>query len=87
MAMTSVIKLILGSIAFVIFWMLAIFPAVPFLPIGRRTAGSLFGAVLMVIFQAITADEAYDAIDLSILGLLFETMVVSGYLERAGSAL
>ncbi|GKU89287.1 hypothetical protein SLEP1_g3444 [Rubroshorea leprosula] len=74
MAMASVIKLILGSIALVIFWMLAVCPAVPFLPIGR-TAGSLFGAVLMVVFQVITGDEAYDATDLSILGLPFGTMV------------
>ena len=37
----------------------------------------------MVIFQVITADQAYAAIDLQILGLLFGTMVVSVYLERA----
>ncbi|CBI22686.3 unnamed protein product, partial [Vitis vinifera] len=75
-------KLVLGSIAFAIFWVLAVFPAVPFLPIGR-TAGSLLGAMLMVSFRVITPDQAYDAIDLPILGLLFGTMVVSIYLERA----
>ncbi|CAA7056217.1 unnamed protein product [Microthlaspi erraticum] len=82
MAMAPVIKLVLGSIAFAIFWVLAVFPSVPFLPIGR-TAGSLFGAMLMVIFQVITPEHAYAAIDLPILGLLFGTMVVSIYLERA----
>ncbi|KAJ4866252.1 Divalent ion symporter [Raphanus sativus] len=82
MAMAPVVKLVLGSIAFAIFWILAVFPSVPFLPIGR-TAGSLFGAMLMVIFQVITPDQAYAAIDLPILGLLFGTMVVSIYLERA----
>ncbi|ESQ36718.1 hypothetical protein EUTSA_v10007447mg [Eutrema salsugineum] len=82
MAMAPVIKLVLGSIAFAIFWVLAVFPSVPFLPIGR-TAGSLFGAMLMVIFQVITPEQAYAAIDLPILGLLFGTMVVSIYLERA----
>ncbi|CAH8336774.1 unnamed protein product [Eruca vesicaria subsp. sativa] len=82
MAMAPVVKLVLGSIAFAIFWILAVFPSVPFLPIGR-TAGSLFGAMLMVIFQVITPDQAYSAIDLPILGLLFGTMVVSIYLERA----
>ncbi|KAL9304749.1 unnamed protein product [Arabidopsis thaliana] len=82
MAMAPVIKLVLGSIAFAIFWILAVFPSVPFLPIGR-TAGSLFGAMLMVIFQVITPEQAYAAIDLPILGLLFGTMVVSIYLERA----
>ncbi|KAA8539936.1 hypothetical protein F0562_026628 [Nyssa sinensis] len=82
MAMATTVKVVLGSIAFAIFWVLAVFPAVPFLPIGR-TAGSLLGAMLMVIFQVITPDQAYDAIDLPILGLLFGTMVVSVYLERA----
>lgn len=82
MAMSSVVKVVLGSIAFAIFWVLAVFPAVPFLPIGR-TAGSLLGAMLMVIFQVLTPDQAYAAIDLPILGLLFGTMVVSVYLERA----
>lgn len=76
------VKLVLGSFAFAIFWVLAVFPAVPFLPIGR-TAGSLLGAMLMVIFRVISPDQAYDAIDLPILGLLFGTMVVSVYLERA----
>ncbi|XP_016447579.1 silicon efflux transporter LSI2-like [Nicotiana tabacum] len=80
--MASTEKVILGSIAFAIFWVLAVFPAVPFMPIGR-TAGSLLGAMLMVIFRVLTPDEAYDAIDLPILGLLFGTMVVSIYLERA----
>nr|AND01138.1 putative transporter arsb [Linum usitatissimum] len=82
MAMASSAKVALGSVAFAIFWVLAVFPAVPFLPIGR-TAGSLLGAMLMVIFQVITPDQAYSAIDLPILGLLFGTMVVSVYLERA----
>ncbi|KAI3432064.1 CitMHS domain-containing protein [Psidium guajava] len=82
MALASTEKMILGSIALAIFWVLAVFPSVPFLPVGR-TAGSLLGAMLMVIFRVITPEEAYDAIDLSILGLLFGTMVVSIYLEKA----
>ncbi|KAI7737996.1 hypothetical protein M8C21_019394 [Ambrosia artemisiifolia] len=52
------------------------------MPIGR-TAGSLLGAMLMVLFQVLTPDQAYESIDLPILGLLFGTMVVSVYLERA----
>ncbi|KAI9161139.1 hypothetical protein LWI28_014760 [Acer negundo] len=82
MAMAPTVKVVLGSLSFAIFWILAVFPAVPLLPIGR-TAGSLLGAMLMVIFQVITPDQAYAAIDLPILGLLFGTMVVSVYLERA----
>lgn len=82
MVMASTVKVVLGSIAFGIFWILAVFPSVPFLPVGR-TAGSLLGAMLMVLFRVITPDQAYAAIDLPILGLLFATMVVSVYLERA----
>ncbi|CAI9105631.1 OLC1v1004600C1 [Oldenlandia corymbosa var. corymbosa] len=82
MAMAAPVELLLGSIAFATFWVLAVFPAVPFLPIGR-TAGSLLGATLMVIFRVITPDQAYAAINLPILGLLFGTMVVSTNLERA----
>ncbi|XVE58499.1 hypothetical protein DITRI_Ditri04bG0174400 [Diplodiscus trichospermus] len=78
----SSVDVVLGSFAFAIFWVLAVFPSVPFLPIGR-TAGSLLGAMLMVLFGVLTPDEAYAAIDLPILGLLFGTMVVSIYLERA----
>lgn len=82
MVMAPTVKVILGSFAFAVFWVLAVFPAVPFMPIGR-TAGSLLGAMLMVLFQVITPDQAYASIDLQILGLLFGTMVVSVYLERA----
>ncbi|KAM6586814.1 hypothetical protein CsatA_009419 [Cannabis sativa] len=82
MALGSPVKVVLGSIAFGIFWIMAVFPSVPCLPIGR-TAGSLLGAMLMVIFMVLTPEEAYHAIDLPILGLLFGTMVVSVYLERA----
>ncbi|KAK3447167.1 hypothetical protein EUGRSUZ_A02760 [Eucalyptus grandis] len=82
MALASTEKVILGSIAFAIFWVLAVFESVPFLPVGR-TAGSLLGATLMVIFRVITPEQAYAAIDLPILGLLFGTMVVSVYLEKA----
>ena len=76
MALASAVRVVLGSIAFAIFWVLAVFPAIPFLPIGR-TAGSLLGAMLMVVFGVVSPDQAYAAIDLPILGLLFGTMVVS----------
>lgn len=73
---------ILGSFAFIVFWVLAVFPTLPFLPIGR-TAGSLLSAALMVLFQVVSPDQAYESLDLSILALLFGTMVVSVYIERA----
>ncbi|KAL2651060.1 hypothetical protein R1flu_019188 [Riccia fluitans] len=75
-------KVALGCIAFVVWWILAVFPAVPFLPIGR-TGGSILGAVLMVVFQVVSPNDAFKAIDLPILALLFGTMVLSIYLERA----
>eukprot|EP00271_Cylindrocystis_brebissonii_P003797 TRINITY_DN1503_c6_g1_i1.p1 TRINITY_DN1503_c6_g1~~TRINITY_DN1503_c6_g1_i1.p1 ORF type:complete len:613 (-),score=101.55 TRINITY_DN1503_c6_g1_i1:1747-3585(-) len=74
-------KVVLGTIAFVVFWVMAVFPSVKVLPIGR-TAGTLASAVLMVMFQVLSPAEAYAAIDLPILGLLFGTMLVSAYLER-----
>ncbi|BAF27134.1 silicon efflux transporter LSI3-like [Oryza sativa Japonica Group] len=83
MALASLPKVVMGSVAFGVFWMLAVFPSVPFLPIGR-TAGALLGAVLMIVFHVISADDAYASIDLPILGLLFATMVVGGYLKNAG---
>uniref|UniRef100_A0A0D9XK49 Citrate transporter-like domain-containing protein n=1 Tax=Leersia perrieri TaxID=77586 RepID=A0A0D9XK49_9ORYZ len=82
MVLASTPKVVLGCVAFTIFWVLAVFPSVPFMPIGR-TAGSLLGAMLMVLFRVMTPEEAYAAIDLPILGLLFGTMVVSIFLERA----
>lgn len=75
-------KLVKGSLAFVIWWLLAVFPSFPLLPIGR-TAGSLLGASLMVLLGVISSDAAFAAVDLHILGLLFATMVLSVYLERA----
>ncbi|XP_017972952.1 PREDICTED: putative transporter arsB isoform X5 [Theobroma cacao] len=82
MDMAFPVDVVLGSIAFAVFWVLAVFPTVPFMPI-RRTAGSLLGGLLMVLFGVMTPDQAYSTIDLPILGLLFGTMVVSVYLERA----
>ncbi|KAG7973545.1 hypothetical protein I3843_06G001300 [Carya illinoinensis] len=82
MAWATSVNVVLGSLAFTIFWVLAVFPSVPFLPIGR-IAGSLLGAMLMVIFRIISPDQAYNAIDRQVLGLLFGTMLVSVYLERA----
>lgn len=80
--MTPSVKAMLGSFAFAVFWVLAVFPAFPLLPIGR-SGGSLLGAVLMVVFEVTSPAQAYASIDLSILAFLFGTMVVGVYLERA----
>lgn len=75
-------KFIKGCIAFVIWWLLAVFPAFPLLPVGR-TAGSVVGAALMVLLGVISPDDAFNAVNISILGLLFATMVISVFMERA----
>ncbi|KAJ8445865.1 hypothetical protein Cgig2_000177 [Carnegiea gigantea] len=82
MAVASTLHVVLGLIAFTILWVLSVFPSIPFLPI-RRTPGSLLGGLLMVLFRVITTSQADSAVDLPILGLLFGTMVVPIYLERA----
>ena len=53
------------------------------LPIGRP-AGALLGAVLMVLIGALSPGETYAAIDNDTIVLLFGTMVLTVYLERAG---
>nr|UYL04267.1 AsE1 [Pteris vittata] len=82
MELASTRSVVLGSFAFLVFWVTATFPKFLGLPIGR-TAGALVGATLMVVFQVDSPDEAYASINLPILGLLFGTMVVSVYLQRA----
>lgn len=71
---------------------LAIFAATYFLIAARRfrvlhlgrPAGALVGAVAMVLVGVLTPAEAYSAVDLNTLGLLFGMMVLSGYLDEAG---
>ncbi len=53
------------------------------IPIGRP-AGALLGAVLMVVAGALTPEESYAAIDYDTIVLLFGTMVLTVYLDRAG---
>eukprot|EP00250_Pteridium_aquilinum_P009624 c18807_g1_i3 orf=184-1881(+) len=73
---------VLGSLAFWVFWVTATFPKFHGLPVGR-TAGAIVGATLMIVFQVDSPDQAYASVNLPILGLLFGTMVVSIYLQRA----
>ncbi|MEW5763392.1 MAG: anion transporter [Acidobacteriota bacterium] len=49
-----------------------------------RPAGALVGAVAMVLLGVLSPDEAFAAVDLPTLGLLFGMMVLSAYLEEAG---
>ncbi|KAE8722072.1 Divalent ion symporter isoform 1 [Hibiscus syriacus] len=66
MAMAASYKVVLGSIAFAVFWVLAVFPAVPFLPVGR-TAGSLLGAVLMNLVIAVQSKISFGDFVIGIL--------------------
>ncbi|KAL8153493.1 hypothetical protein V2J09_011253 [Rumex salicifolius] len=81
--MATTYAMVAGSAAFSVFWVLAVFPSLPLLPVGR-TAGSLLSAALMVAAGVLTPDEAYSSVDLPILGLLFGTMTLVVYLDRAG---
>ena len=80
--MVSATKIILGCVSFVVFLAMTVLPSVPFLPVGRTT-GTLLSAAMMVIFKVLTPDEAFAAIDLSVLALLFGMMLVCAFLERA----
>ncbi len=51
-------------------------------PVGRP-AGALIGAAAMVAFGVLTPAQAYGAIDLRTLSLLFGMMVITGYLQAA----
>ncbi|KAH7420688.1 hypothetical protein KP509_13G017300 [Ceratopteris richardii] len=82
MPLADINTVILGSFAFFVFWVTATFPKFQALPIGR-TAGALVSAALVVVCQVESPDQAYTSINLPILGLLFGTMVVSVYLQRA----
>jgi Na+/H+ antiporter NhaD/arsenite permease-like protein len=52
------------------------------IPIGRP-AGALLGAVLMVLVGALTPAETFHAVDHDTILLLFSTMVLTVYLDRA----
>ena len=54
----------------------------PFLHIDRPAA-ALVGAVAMVAAQVLTIDQAFAAIDLQVLALLFGVMVIASYLAEA----
>jgi Na+/H+ antiporter NhaD/arsenite permease-like protein len=70
-------------VVFVITYLLIASRRLSLLPIGRP-AGALLGAVLMVLIGALSPGETYAAIDNDTIVLLFGTMVLTVYLERAG---
>jgi len=70
-------------VVFALTYMLIASRRLTLLPIGRP-AGALLGAVLMVLVGALSPKETYAAIDYDTIALLFGTMVLTVYLERAG---
>lgn len=70
-------------IVFVITYALIASRRLSLLPIGRP-AGALLGAVLMVMIGTLTPEETYNAIDHDTILLLFATMGITVYLEKAG---
>lgn len=50
----------------------------------NRTAVALFGAVLMVLFQTITQEEAFEHIDFNTIGLLIGMMIIVTILKNTG---
>jgi Na+/H+ antiporter NhaD/arsenite permease-like protein len=74
----------LTTALFALTWLLVAGRRPKALPIGR-SAGALLGGVGMVALGALTADEAYSAVDLRTIALLLGMMVVTAFLERAGA--
>jgi Na+/H+ antiporter NhaD/arsenite permease-like protein len=50
----------------------------------NRTAIALFGAVLMVVFQTISQEEAFEHIDFNTIGLLIGMMIIINVLKNTG---
>jgi Na+/H+ antiporter NhaD/arsenite permease-like protein len=69
-------------VVFILVYLLIASRRLSLIPIGRP-AGALLGAVLMVVFGAPTPSETYQAVDHHTILLLFGTMVLTVYLERA----
>ena len=49
-----------------------------------RTGAAIIGAIAMVVFRVVPADEALRAVDFSTIVLLFAMMLVVGGLELSG---
>lgn len=50
----------------------------------NRTTVALFGAVLMVVFQVLSQEHAFDFIDFNTIGLLIGMMIIVNILKRTG---
>jgi len=50
----------------------------------NRTVVALFGAVLMILFQVVSQEEALEHIDFNTLGLLIGMMVIVNIIKRTG---
>ncbi len=75
--------MITALIIFIITYILIGLRQIPRVHINRP-AGSLMGAVLMIVFGVITLDQAFAAIDMHTLLLLLGMMIITVYLRVAG---
>ena len=82
MTTASIYTIVMGTLIGIITWIFLAFK-VPGLPFGR-TLGTFGGAVLMLVFGVISPTDAFAAINLETIALLFGTMVISVLLEREG---
>jgi Na+/H+ antiporter NhaD/arsenite permease-like protein len=72
-----------AAVIFVLTYVVVALGRVPGLRLDR-TGAAVVGAAFMVAFRVLTPEEAYRAVDLATLVLLFGMMVIVGHLRLAG---
>ena len=80
--MASVYVVVMGTLIGILTWIFLAFK-VPGIPFGR-TLGTLGGAVLTLAFTVLSPADAFAAINIETIALLFGTMVMTIILEREG---
>jgi len=80
--MASTYVIVMGTLIGILTWIFLAFK-VPGIPFGR-TLGTLGGAILTLAFTVLSPSEAFAAINIETIALLFGTMVMTILLEREG---
>ena len=80
--MASIYVVVMGTLIGILTWIFLAFK-VPGIPFGR-TLGTLGGAILTLAFTVLSPADAFAAINLETIALLFGTMVMTILLEREG---
>jgi Na+/H+ antiporter NhaD/arsenite permease-like protein len=71
-------SMVIALVIFIITYILIILEKI------NRTAVALFGAVLMVVFQTLSQEEAFEHIDFNTIGLLIGMMIIVNILKNTG---